>query len=437
MFRTVINYRREDSGGWAGRLYDRLAGHFGEDDIFLDNESIKTGQDYYSTIMSNIASCDVLIAVIGKRWPDCRDEGGRRRLEVEDDILRQEIRLALEKQVEVFPVLVDNAAMPDPKVLPEDIRPLAYKQAHPVAPSHFRMDVDELIEKLTLALKVAEERKRPLSLEETIRNLRQQLAEAERARQQELLERSGFMRTAASRDSTTSSGRAASYVEPAPPQVSAQPFNAFMVYSHSRDSALAAALQSALTQFAKPWYKMRSLRIFRDATNLSASPALWTSIREVLSSAEYLILLASPEAARSRWVQAEVEYWLKEQPASKILVALTGGEIAWDNSAADFDWSRTTALPESLRGAFREEPFYIDLRWARGDEYLSLRNPMFLDSVASFAAALHGRPKDDLVGRSVREQQRARRIMLALLLVFLILSTYAVLITAFLIRASK
>ena len=88
------------------------------------------------------------------------------------------------------------------------------------------------------------------------------------------------------------------------------PYDAFISYSHAADGKLAPALQSALHRFAKPWYRLRAVRVFRDKTSLSVSPALWSAIEAALSESKYFILLASPEAAASHWVQQEVEYWI-------------------------------------------------------------------------------------------------------------------------------
>ena len=48
------------------------------------------------------------------------------------------------------------------------------------------------------------------------------------------------------------------------------------------------------------------------------------------------------------------------------------GAIAWDDTTNDFDWARTSALPQALRGYFAEEPLYIDMRWARTEVQLDL-----------------------------------------------------------------
>ena len=195
-----------------------------------------------------------------------------------------------------------------------------------------------------------------------------------------------------------------------PDRLNGQGYAAFISYSHAVDGRLAPALQGALHRFAKPWYRLRALRVFRDDASLSANPHLWSSIQEALDSARFFILLASPEAARSVWVQREVEYWCRHKPAANLLIALTDGVIAWDATAGDFDWDRTTALPRSLEGRFDSEPRWIDLGWARTQEHLSLNDPRFRAGVADLAAPLHGRAKDELFGEDVRQHRRTVRL---------------------------
>jgi WD40 repeat protein len=187
-------------------------------------------------------------------------------------------------------------------------------------------------------------------------------------------------------------------------------YAAFLSYSHALDGKLAPALQAGLQRFAKPWYRQRALRVFRDETSLSANPALWPSIEQALSASEFFVLLASPEAAASPWVDREASWWASHKDRSKLLIVLTGGDIGWDRGSGDFDWTRTTCLPPSLRGVFSEEPRFIDLRWARETEQLSLQNPRFRDAVADLAAPMHGRAKDDLFGEDVRHHRRAVRL---------------------------
>jgi TIR domain len=88
-------------------------------------------------------------------------------------------------------------------------------------------------------------------------------------------------------------------------------YKAFISYHHDSDERFAASLQSSLSRFAKPWYRLRTMRIFRDETSLSANPALWHSIEQALGESEYFLLLACPASASSRWVQQETEWWLR------------------------------------------------------------------------------------------------------------------------------
>jgi WD40 repeat protein len=207
-------------------------------------------------------------------------------------------------------------------------------------------------------------------------------------------------------------------------------YAAFISYSHALDGKLAPALQSGLQRFAKPWYRLRALRVFRDEASLSANPGLWSSIQTALGNSEFFILLASPEAARSDWVAREARYWVGDKPLKNFLIALTNGELVWDHAAGDFDWSKTTALPLLLRGVFAEEPRYIDLRWARTEQHLSLTEGRFRNAVAELAAPLHHRAKDDLAGEDVLQHRRTvriARVAIAILIVLVLAASSAAL----------
>ena len=86
------------------------------------------------------------------------------------------------------------------------------------------------------------------------------------------------------------------------PASQATGYKAFISYSHAVDGKLAPALHDALHRFAKPWYRPRALRVFHDQANLAANPGLWSSIQAALADSEFLVLLASPQAAQSEWV---------------------------------------------------------------------------------------------------------------------------------------
>jgi hypothetical protein len=187
-------------------------------------------------------------------------------------------------------------------------------------------------------------------------------------------------------------------------------FKGFISYSHAADGKLAPAVQHALHRIAKPWYRLRTMRIFRDQTNLSASPGLWTSIESALRDSEFFLFMASPGAAQSRWVGKEIDWWLANRSAQRFLIVLTDGEIVWDETNLDFDWAITTALPRRLSKAFTEEPLHTDLRWAKNNNQLSLRHSQFRAALLEVAATLLKRPKDELDGDDVRQYRQTRRL---------------------------
>jgi WD40 repeat protein len=186
-------------------------------------------------------------------------------------------------------------------------------------------------------------------------------------------------------------------------------YKAFITYSHA-DLSVAAALQSGLHSFAKPWNQLRSVRVFRDQTNLSANPDLWSSIEAAILDSEYLLIMASPEAACSAWVPREIDTFLRSNSSDKVILILSGGELSWNTKEADFDWSATTAFPRLARKVFEHLPLYLDLRWARKDEHLSLRNPDFRAAVANLSSTLRGIPLDVLTGRDVLEHKKTMRL---------------------------
>src|SRR5262245_56831818 len=161
-------------------------------------------------------------------------------------------------------------------------------------------------------------------------------------------------------------------------------YGAFISYSHAASAEVARGLQKWLQTYAKPWWRWRAINVFRDETDLTASPGLWSTIADALDHSSHFILLASPEVAQSKWIKREIRYWLGDQGAgaldgpdldapianpkpervATLLIALTAGGINWDDEAGstgDFDWSKTNAVPRQLSGVFREEPQWVDL----------------------------------------------------------------------------
>jgi TIR domain len=145
MPKILLNYRRDDSAPYAGRIADRLRNEFGPDRVFVDIDAIRPGEDFVDAIDRSVASCDVLVALIGKTWLSSTDDAGNRRLDRADDYVRMEIGKALERRVRVIPTLVGGAVMPEGKDLPQDIAALSRRQGIEISDSRFHQDVDRLI----------------------------------------------------------------------------------------------------------------------------------------------------------------------------------------------------------------------------------------------------------------------------------------------------
>jgi WD40 repeat protein len=181
-------------------------------------------------------------------------------------------------------------------------------------------------------------------------------------------------------------------------------YDGFISYSHAADDLLAPRLQAGLQRFAKPWWKRRAVRIFRDESSLAANPHLWSSITEALDDSSWFVLLLSQDAAQSEWVGKEIEHWVANKPSDRILPVVTDGDFTWENGDV-----AGSSVPPALHGVFSEEPRWVDLRFARGETHLDLQNPDFSAAVADIASAIRGIPKDELASEEVRQHRRTVR----------------------------
>jgi hypothetical protein len=146
MVKIFLCYRRDDTAAISGRVYDRLAAHFGRRNVFKDIDSIPLGVDFKQHIESIIQDCDGLIALIGRDWLTLRDALGRRRLDDPEDFVRLEIETALAAGIPVIPLLVDGARMPAMTDLPPGLAPLTLRNGLELEVGrHFDDDIRRLI----------------------------------------------------------------------------------------------------------------------------------------------------------------------------------------------------------------------------------------------------------------------------------------------------
>ena len=125
-----------------------------------------------------------------------------------------------------------------------------------------------------------------------------------------------------------------------------------------------------------------------------------------LKAARHFILLASPAAAQSYWVQFEIESWLSVADTNRMLLVLLEGEIHWSTENKDFDWDRTSALPRALAGHFPSQPLYADLRLRSARETQPNSAKVAKRTAAQLASVLDGIAFDELLSRDNRRAGR-------------------------------
>jgi hypothetical protein len=143
-----VSYRRSDSQGEAGRLFDDLVKHFGEHMVFMDVAAIEAGRDFRKAIEEGVVKCGVLLVMIGPEWLNAKDEAGGRRLDDPADFVRIETASALKRDIPVIPVLVRGAQMPRVEQLPDELKELAYRNCIELTHARWRSDIHLLIEAL-------------------------------------------------------------------------------------------------------------------------------------------------------------------------------------------------------------------------------------------------------------------------------------------------
>jgi formylglycine-generating enzyme required for sulfatase activity len=147
--KLFISYRRDDTQDITGRIYDRLAAHFGKASIFMDVDSIQLGADFRKILTDAVTACDVALVMIGRQWLTIADSSGAQRLDNPSDFVRIEIEAALARDIPVVPILTQNTLMPRESHLPTTLAQLAYRHGMDVrSDQHFGDDVEQLIRRL-------------------------------------------------------------------------------------------------------------------------------------------------------------------------------------------------------------------------------------------------------------------------------------------------
>jgi predicted ATPase len=149
--KVLISYRRSDSAGIVGRVYDRLAARYGAEGVFLDVDKIPFGVDFREHVRERLAGADVVLAIVGAHWLGAAN--GHVRIDDDDDPVRMEIEAAFAAGIPLYPVLIDGARMPSERELPSTLSRFAYVNAVPLdAGRDFDYDMNRLIATLDVLL---------------------------------------------------------------------------------------------------------------------------------------------------------------------------------------------------------------------------------------------------------------------------------------------
>jgi TPM domain/TIR domain len=142
--KIFISYRREDSAANALGIGQYLEHEFGRRNVFIDVD-MYAGAKFPLLLEQRLASCKVMLVLIGPGWLNALDDEGQRRLDDSNDWVRLEIATALKRGVTVIPVRVAGAQLPKKGNLPSDIQGLLDHQATTVSTDGFRHQMAGLV----------------------------------------------------------------------------------------------------------------------------------------------------------------------------------------------------------------------------------------------------------------------------------------------------
>jgi WD40 repeat protein len=166
-------------------------------------------------------------------------------------------------------------------------------------------------------------------------------------------------------------------------------YKTFISYRHTPFSQLRAErLERAIKRYARPIWKP-PMAVFRDERVLRPGDDLPKEIREGLETSEFLIYLASKEAASSEWIQDELRIWCQElKRSNRLLIVHISDRLGVDLDKKQVKWGETDAIPASIREYVTSIPMWSDLAWATKEEHLDLSNIRFKGQINALVAAL-------------------------------------------------
>lgn len=212
-------------------------------------------------------------------------------------------------------------------------------------------------------------------------------------------------------------------------------YDAFVSYSH-KDEVVANGIQQGLAHIGRRLGQLTALRVFRDTTDLSANPDLWGTVAAAMDRSRYLIVVLSPRAVASEWVNKEVGHWLTHRGPDQLLIVLAEGHLDWDEATRRFAPERSdVAVPVLLKpDSLPTEPLFVDIC---ADAPWDYHAPAFRDKLTDLAAPIHGISKYQLASADVREQRKFRRVRRAAITALAVLTSVALVAAGVAVAAKR
>jgi len=175
-------------------------------------------------------------------------------------------------------------------------------------------------------------------------------------------------------------------------------YDAFLSYSH-RDATVAGWLHQRLERFARPLFRLRAMRIFRDTANLAMNAALSNKVLDAVDASRCFLLVASPSAAESPWVVREARHFLERgaNQGAAFGIVLVSGQTPWTGPGPVGEDTRAAIAPALLELLEQHglEPLVVDLRVYRPQRW---PDRDCRRAIAQIAAFVLGRELDAVFG---------------------------------------
>lgn len=149
MTTVFVNYRTSDEENVAALLEHALSERFASNVFFRASKSIKPGDDFEEELLKGVRTSSALLAVIGPRWLEVRDEHGVRKIDKASDWVRREIVEAFDLGIRVVPVLIGEAKPLPKDALPAGLERLATCQYVRLRSRDLEADLDRIAATLT------------------------------------------------------------------------------------------------------------------------------------------------------------------------------------------------------------------------------------------------------------------------------------------------